>query len=76
MIYAYQILEVQAWCSDESYLTESQSHEFEAASPHSWWKLVSVYHFTRPHSYENLRYSDCPFLYVYQICVPDLHHRQ
>jgi hypothetical protein len=27
-------LEGQTWCSDESYLTESPSHVFEADSPH------------------------------------------
>lgn len=42
-------LEGQTWCSDESYLTESPSHVFEADSPHMqvvfWSHQISIIRF-------------------------------
>jgi hypothetical protein len=50
MISTYKVMEGQAWCSSESYLTESLVHAIEAVSPHLRKRLASLYPFSTPHS--------------------------
>jgi hypothetical protein len=45
MICTYKVMEGQAWCSSESYLTEALVHAIEAVSPHLRKRLASLYHF-------------------------------